>query len=266
MVVTAVLAAVAACVVPGPVERARPEPAPAAAPITATDAGDALRQLADRAAAQPPPPDGRYDYVHTVEWTEDGIGIAEDAVAPGPARIETRAWMGIDGSLRREQQLIDETGAGSFPPHEVSFPPDGRGGAEEIPIDPVALREFLAGTWPPEGSAPLIGAVALLHQSRVVEPEEMAAILGVLAAEDGLGVELRAVDLLGREGVAVTGHRVAAGVTHRRSLILDATTGALLGTDQTSLDAGAPAGSRPSTGARIAFAGSGRVDTIGERP
>ena len=78
--VTAVLAAVAVFVLQGQVGE-RPLVESAGSPLdppalTVTDPATVLGQLADRAASQRPVPDGRFDYVHVIDWNPDHYNAA----------------------------------------------------------------------------------------------------------------------------------------------------------------------------------------------
>jgi hypothetical protein len=183
------------------------------------------------------------------------------------ARVESENWVGDDGSGRVEQRVIEETGVQLLPEYTESWAVGQGPRRARIPADPVELRPLLLSL---SGGIP--EAAALMHGieffcGEALDPGVMASMLRILATEDGLHFEPRAVDLVGREGVAVTVFDVndRDRTTYKWSLILDPTTGALLGSEQ-SYEANDVPGSPPHIMRSTAILESVRVDAVGERP
>jgi hypothetical protein len=206
--VTAVLAAVAVFVLPGAV-RERPldevaGPAPAPSVTAVSDPADVLRRLADRADAQPPIPEGRWDYIHTVSWGPPTGPDGWEDVDAADVRRDTEIWRSPEGG-RHEQheegQLRSVSGIEPAPQ------------VEDLPTEPGALERVLRAQHPSfmTESKPCI-AMGWIWSDQVVQPQVQAAFLRLLATTDEVRLVGPVTDRLGRQGVAVE-------VTERGELI-----------------------------------------------
>jgi hypothetical protein len=274
--VTAVLAAIAVFVLPGPWgDRlldgfAGPPTAPAF--TTSTDPAEVLRSLADIAEAQPPPAQGRYDFVRTMIMS---VEPPDEPGGPNPViRYESRIWKGDDGSARTEEQGLDATtrrykndtgeiyGAGEY------WDP-----REQLPTDPVVLRaELLDDPYGPDAAGHMIQVMSG-YAGQVYEPQVQAGMLRALADMPGLRFTDGAVDAVGRGGIAVVATvrpperpGAEAPAAYDIALILDPATGRVLGNETTVLEDGYLTGPAPQVAGRTAVLEAVRVDALGERP
>jgi hypothetical protein len=273
--VLAVLAAVAVFVLPGPVGDRPPEEVagPASAPLTtSTDPAEALGQLADRAAAQPPVAAGPFDYVHTREWGR-GRNPETNQFVGEEFQIDQQKWVG-DGS-GRVLSFTDEV-------LQFDEPLSMRPPSTDLPTEPDALeRALLAGdpdpwTWP---KSPCF-AMRTVWELQVVEPRVQAAFLRLLASHDEVRVKGPVLDRLDRPGIAVEVTEPAAlgpapdapAPDFVHALILDPRTGGVLSWDSILVGGGGDPLIHVDTPGGVVNVGlqtwvaTGRVDSVDERP
>jgi hypothetical protein len=278
VVVVAVLAAVAVFVLPDPVQD-RPldevaGPAPAPALTTSTDPAEALRQLADRAAAQPPVAGGRFDYVHTREWDRPRDPATNQFIPDLPeSQHDSQRWRGAGPG--RVVAFVDE---------EFQFDQEvpAQRPLTDLPTEPDALeRDLLTGepsvdVWP---SGPCF-AMRDLWEGQVVEPQVQAAFLRLLASKDRIRLVGPVHDRLDRQGIAVEVTEPAAlGPTADaqkpdfvHALILDPQTGSLLSWDSILVGGGGDPLIHVDTESGVVNVGlttwvsTGRVGSVDERP
>jgi hypothetical protein len=263
--VTAVLAAIAVFVLPGPVgdpSLTGPGPGPA---LTTTDPVVVLEELADRAARRTPLPDERYDYVHAVIAGMTG----PDDPAPVLVRYELRSWLADDGSARYQQRGLDDVTRGRTGDYDQTNGPLGGAGRLDLPTDPDALSALLATReLADDGSAAgLIRSIGSISE-QVVEPQVQASALRMLASRPGVRIERDAVDATGRRGTAAVATLSSdpAGAVSEEALIVDPATGTFLGHRSTLLRGGSLPGPRPQVLMESAVLESDRVDSTDELP
>ncbi|MFE0171146.1 CU044_5270 family protein [Streptomyces sp. NPDC059002] len=161
-------------------------------------------------------------------WKADG-SHTELVVASDPRRPGKSVIADGDGGLRTVTDgkvLSDRT----FPPSRGTAPPQSR-----PPHTPEALRAYLAELGHPGDRTPLSGtgelldAVATFLDHWTPGARESAALIRILADAEGLRPAGAITDRLGRPGQVYVYE--AAGL--RRMLILDPSTGAVLGLEDT---------------------------------
>jgi hypothetical protein len=177
--VTAVLAAIAVFVLPGPVgdppligpaDHAPPAPSMTVAPATT------LEQLAERAASQPAVADEPYDYVHVRRILTDVVSSLpdlSDAAVAGESVIDQERWVSDD---RLERNLE------SSPYQEMDMSHLGGPPRLALPTDPAALEDVLVSNgWSPLRTVSVYYGMASRWSNQVVEPQAQAALLRLLA-------------------------------------------------------------------------------------
>jgi hypothetical protein len=282
VVVVAVLAAVAVFVLPGPVgERPLPEvagPAPAPTLTTGADPAEVLGRLADRAAAQPPLPAEPFDYMHSVGW---GLTESEDGLPVRPEeedRGELESWLNADG-LGRLRHWGGTTGnevydSGADRPVDLVGESGWVPRVADLPTDPAALEAaLLALRQAPYEVTLLYDLMVRTWGYQVLEPQQQAAFLRLLATKDDVRVLGPATDRVGRGGIAVVLSQTQDGpidpttglpyfssvVTN--TLILDQQTGALLSAERVETE-----GDGSTVSNTTVLLATGRVGSIAERP
>lgn len=271
--VVAVLAAVAVFVLPGPVgdppltgtaDQAGP------APMTTTDLATTLPQLADRAAAQPPPADGPYDYVHVRGIYPSGVLYPDGTFTVEDDEVRDReTWSGDDGVGRAVDTFVGRGG-----PHD-SGPTEGFARLD-LPTDPAALEDVLVSeVWNPLRTPTLYFAMEQVWSSQVVRPPVQAALLRLLASKQDVRVAGPTTDRLGRPGLAVevteTGEIRGDAADKRRAviehtLIFDQRTGGLLAFEAVVVEGGEDPGPRPRSRGHVMLLTATRVGSLDERP
>ena len=184
-----------------------------------------LRQLADRADAQPVPPAGRYHFLNIKSWSlwtrVDSAGEGHSRVVPSTAQ----SWIADDGSGRVVQVQDGHHQTRTLGPGEWARMYDVAG----LSTDPAVLAGQLAVGHPTaNGVAERLVAVTDLWKQQAPPPAPQAAMLRVLATQPGLVNRGTVTDRAGRTGVAVSIDSSYTGLPTRYTLILDPTTGMLL--------------------------------------
>jgi hypothetical protein len=271
--VTAVLAAIAVFVLPGPVgdgpltgtaDQVPPAPAMTAQPATT------LEQLAERAAAQPPVADGPFDYVHVrgiypVTYLHpDGTGTVE-----GDEVRDRESWTSDDGTGRALDSYPDLG-------QEYDWGPDDESPRLDLPTDLVALEDVVVSeSWNPLRTPTLYFAMERVWSTQVVQPPVQAAMLRLLASKPEVRVVGPTTDRLDRPGLAVevteTGEIRGDAVDKRRAviehtMIFDQQTGGLLGYEAVLLEGGEFPGPHPLSRGHILLLEATRVGSLEERP
>lgn len=227
-------------------------------PATDADvsATERLRRLAGTITAAPrDSAEGTYSFHHLRRWilTTTGRPVPPGVRPDTPAvmAVDIRRWQAADGSGRSVQVDVgpDYTLAGAEPYHPSTdrefadgtpssrdYPPGSRRSPLTGPpaTDPAALARQLAMVDPiPDGPQATLRAVDELYTSFYVHLPVRRAVLRILADIGGLALRDAVADRLGRTGIAVS---VTDDGT-QYTLILDATTGQLLASEQRSLGA-----------------------------
>jgi hypothetical protein len=190
-----------------------PPPATAEQPLPYGDpgepAGPYLRDLAEKAERQPRHAPGTYDYVRTRAWS----------LPRGGPEVTRERWLAADGS--------GAVGVKRFGPGGL----DGELVAP-LPTEPDALRDRLAR----DSRSPMVlVGVAFEWTSTVVEPDEAAAMLRLLADQPAVLYRGGVTDRAGRLGLVFTTEEDASV---RRVVVLDPVTGALLSEERVVVDPG----------------------------
>ncbi|MEV8517055.1 hypothetical protein [Dactylosporangium sp. NPDC051484] len=183
-------------------------------------AGQRLLDLADRAERAGPAPAGRYRCVHRADWTVE----ATEADAPEVRTDERLCWAN-DAQGRR---VVTVTRRGAAPATRAEeLPPGAPRSAGPPSTDPAVLAVLVGGQRPkPDGHARALLLCIDLADSYPLDPQQSAAVLRMLAAQDGLVLRGQGVDRLGRPGLAVS----ADGARGKRvTLLFDGADGRLLG-------------------------------------
>lgn len=248
----------------------RTAPASAATPpmLNYTSAGpvgsarEPLLRAAEAAAAQPTPPDARYEFVRTASWNLSTTVLGEDR-AYSIVRPEVReSWRADDGSglvVTRVGEPEFASASGREEWEAAGSPQADEGitstefGPDELysrPTDPLSRdaerlgRQLLAG---PAGNNPdveddveSLNAVRELLVTQPVDPALRSALWRVLAGLPRLRSFGVVQDRLGRTGVAVGLDSDFSGLPTSYRLIIDPEAGALLAEEQLlTEDAGA---------------------------
>lgn len=208
-------------------------PPPGCGVTQAADAATLLRSLADCAQAQPPLPDGRFDYLHVIWW---GPGLYEGSAREELATMETWDWKAADGSGRKESKGPHSTSTTDVGPSErgrTAWPTD-------VAALDAAIRANEASPIPdrPAEEPEWIRAAAQIATYNVLSPQQQAALLRLLAQKPGITIDGPVTDRAGRAGVAVSTGGQYAGLPARHVLIIDPATGMILGAEETVLEAG----------------------------
>jgi hypothetical protein len=213
-------------------------------------AGVQLRAIAARTATATPAVTGKYQHLIVTSWSLttriDGRQITS-AVIP----VTTESFEATDRSGRlvrhyeaptftsaadRRRWLkagspgsgLDNTvvtyGAGQFPQMFASA----------APADPAAMSSYLQVGHPAQnGPAEILIAATDLVKTQVLAPSQRAALLQVLASVPGLSSDGVVVDRSGRTGQAYSVVSNFSGLPTRYTVIVDPTSGQLLGLEQT---------------------------------
>lgn len=181
-------------------------------------AADLLENLATATRKQVIPAPGTYQYTKIRSWslyTSVAQGKAKSALVPSTQET----WRATDGpGVSRTTSSTGTVTHGPLPIDNVKYS-----------TDPIQLATQLAVGHPTSyGAAERITAVVDLILSHRVDPQLEAALLRVLARENGLVNQGVVTDRVGRQGVAVGVDANLGGLPTRYSLIFDPTTGALL--------------------------------------
>ncbi|MFF4275304.1 CU044_5270 family protein [Streptomyces sp. NPDC001536] len=170
--------------------------------LTTLSAAQLLRRAADRTRADgagiPIPRDDQYLYTRTY--------ITRTYVKGGKRRTWTdESWMSVDGSKPSRRQEYGKVH--HDPPlgeHEVMWPPTEYAKLAKWPTDPEKLLKTLNLGGGRPGKMAFGQACLLMQGPRVMPPGLQAATFEALARIPGIRIDRRAVDALGRQGVAVS--------------------------------------------------------------
>ncbi|MFF5073034.1 CU044_5270 family protein [Micromonospora olivasterospora] len=231
-----------------------PQPAYAATPAILTYGPPAstepararLRRLAEVAAGQPAPqrPAGTVEYLESANWFLNSSitgGRTTSAVVPE----QWRSWRTDDNAGRQIWKALPPT----FRSDEDRREWKKRGGRTNssektrdyaagefhrwrgpVPTDATTLRAWLtAGAPAPEAPVQYLEAIAELAGVRLLNPAQRAAALRLLADLPGITVTGTVTDRAGRSGEAFSITSDAHGLPAQYTVIVDPTSGALLG-------------------------------------
>lgn len=222
-----------------------------------------LRQLAERAQAQPAPSTGRYHYLDLQTWalwTRVAGGEGHSRVVPAHSRY----WIADDGSGKTETVVDGKEQTRTLAPGEWARMYD----VGALSTDPATLAGQLAVGHPTSnGAAERFVAVTDLWIQQAPPPALQAAILRVLADQPGLVDRGHVTDRAGRPGVAVSVDSAYGGLPTRYTLIFDPATGMVLDYEETlTTTAGKLNVPIPSTISYTTWRGYGDVDHLGATP
>lgn len=230
-------------------------PAEAATPTVLTisggkdtvDATSRLIAIAERTAVLPDTAgQGRYEHLRYQQWSLftriDGKQVTS-AVVPQ----QTEQWLAADGSGKLIRTFI----APQFSDHaqEQAWKDAGSPGRNEPPVvlnsvvqmwngrppvDPSALAAWLRQGHPAAaGPQETMVAITDLVKQQVLNPAERAAVLRVLSTVPGLADLGTTTDRAGRPALAFAVDSTGQGLPTRYTLLIDPSTGAVLGFEQT---------------------------------
>lgn len=219
-------------------------------PATSQPAAQRLRQLADIAAAAPPParPPGTVEHLRSANWFLHSAisgGNTTSVVSPE----EWESWRTDDHGGRRVQRVLPPTfqseadrqawlrGGGKVESRqEITDSPAGQfyaGWAGRLPTDSTTLRRWIdANSGEREAPVQYVEDVAELAGVRLLGPTERAAVLRLLAELPGMTVAGTVVDRAGRTGEAFSIESDFHGLPTRYIIIVDPSTGGLLGYEE----------------------------------
>jgi hypothetical protein len=217
---------------------------------SAGSARDQLLAIADRAAALPTADarggaSGRFEHLRYQQWSLfTRIDDKQVTSAVVPQQIEQ--WQAADGSGKRVQTYVTPLfrdhaeerawrDAGSPGKSEPPMVMSGlsRMWSDRPPTDTAALTAWLRRGHPAaNGPQETMVAISDLVKQDVLSSQERAAVLRVLADVPGL-VELgTTTDRAGRPVMAVAVDTTGSGLPTRHTLLVDPSTGAILGYEQ----------------------------------
>ncbi len=196
-------------------------------PTSTTGVPGMLRKIADQVESLPPNGAGPYGQVAVQEWALSTR--VDEQVTSKVVPMEWVSWSGPDGAgaERVRREMMDGKTI------ETTRPLTSRWRARELSTDPVLLERQLAEDHPSEnGPAGRLLAVADAYRDQPVDPPLRAALLRYLADTPTLEAQGKVTDRLGREGIAVSLISDYSGLPTRYVMIIDPSTGLLLGTEQ----------------------------------
>lgn len=236
-----------------------------AAPASPDSAAMVLTRLAATARKQGPAPGtGKYSYTKIQSWdlsTNQDVDGNTISAAVVPTVRET--WAAPDGSGLEMRSNPDRPGSTSqvlAPGTPVVY--------QDLPTDPVALKQVLAQTHPARGTYEWFVAVTdVWGVGRPVPPAVQSGLLVLLAGQPDITVLGHTVDRAGRSGIAVSTQTTAPGYRQQNILIFDTTTGALLSAEEVALSKGSALPvTPPATVGYTMWLAAGHVTTVGSRP
>jgi hypothetical protein len=255
-----------------PALAATPRPLSYHLPRHAPSGREILLRLAAVAARQPasPTPRAAYAYVRMAGWylvTQVSGGHASSEVAA----TMRESWTVANGFERYITRRVP--GDGSRVSATALGPVTGRSTSPGPPLLRLSFSPAIVAhqldIGHPRSIGPVERFVSLedLALSQPIPPRAQSAILRVLARSPGLIDSGEVTDRAGRAGVAVSLDSAYSGLPTRYTLILDPSTGRLLGDEETLLGNPGKLGVRPrSVIAYTAFLASGYVASLTARP
>lgn len=213
-------------------------------------AAERLRQLAGIAAAAPAParPSGTVEHLRSANWflnsaisrgnttsvvspeeweswrtDDDGGRLVKRSLPPiFQSGADRQAWLRLGGRVEPRQDVTD------YPPGRFR-----EGWEGPVPRETTALGRWLAGDGG-EREAPVqyLEDIAELAGLRLLGPAERAAVLRLLAELPGMTVAGTVVDRSGRTGEAFAIESDFHGLPTRYIIIIDPSTGGLLGYEE----------------------------------
>jgi len=216
---------------------------PAPAPIAAADY---LRQIADAARRSPRPGSGEYEYVQIGQWNLDGLPGNGGHWSIEQENRET--WIrpaDNTGRLIIQYAGVDRPSDREFTPGElrpsspVCVTVDGaRRCGPDLPTDPATVRLVFADKQIGRvfGQSSVLGTIAGVAEERVLPPATRAALWLMLAETPGITYGGRVRDRAGRIGEAFSLDVDGGLGPARDTLILEASTGEMLGYERNLLE------------------------------
>lgn len=221
LMIRVAVAGTAAAVVVGGVVATRHDQGSDAPRMTSLSAAQLLHRAADKSRAGgvrlPVPRNDQYVYTRTYltrTYTKDG-------------RVKTwtdESWISVDGSKPSRRQEYGKVH--NDPPlgkHEVVSPPTEYAELAKWPTDPDKLLQWLRMGSADADMHAFMRACQFFVVPRVMPPGLEAAVFEAVARIPGIRLDRRAVDGLGRRGIAVTYPKLTY------AFIFDPTTYAFLG-------------------------------------
>ncbi|WP_051367762.1 hypothetical protein [Hamadaea tsunoensis] len=193
-------------------------------------------------------------YVHYRQWTFDPLHPIAGVVSS-----DVRVWWNIDGAAliqrcnvtetKSMQPIVDLAGPKLCP--DMQHLPAGRfsiPAAQPLPTDEPAMRRVLSVYAAATSGHSLITATAALYRQHILNPQQRAAVLLVLADIPQLMLRGNITDRAGRPGEAYTLDRTEPdGATIEELLAIDPHNGDILGYDKVLIKPGVGSEMRPNT-------------------
>lgn len=224
-----------------------------------------LAQLAAVANRQPPTSGaGNYTYTKIQSWdltSNQDVNGNTISAAVVPTVRET--WAAPDGSgleVRSNPLRPGSSNQELAPGTPVVY--------QNLPTDPVALKQLLAQTHPDRGTYEwFVAFTDVWGVGRPVPPAVQGALLNLLAGEPDITVLGTTVDRAGRSGIAVSTDTTAVGFRQQNILIFDTSTGRLLSAEQVALtNSSSLPVTAPATIGYAMWLAAAKVATAGSRP
>jgi hypothetical protein len=219
-----------------------------------------LLGLAAKAAQQPEPPAGKYDYVKSFSWNLDGEVRKHGSTSWKVDRTHRQSWIAADGSGRLVQSIDGSSNADA----SGRYGPRGLVGPTTYPSRLSDLRAKLAEQDPgePATTIGLFDEIEQVWEIQLPTPQLESSLLNLLATEPGISDRGLVTDADGRPGVVVTADADPQHGSYRDALVFDPDTGMPLD------DVRTPPGStaNPTTKQYEVFLGWDRTESPGVVP
>lgn len=214
-----------------------------------------LADLAQAAANQPPPRGaGIFNYIHTKGWFLDVEQTTSGRVISSQVQpYDRRLWVDVTGAGRIQQTWNDEisTPSGTYRSGQLFTAPTMTGSAPE-------LQEQLRRANPDRSPAQWVAAIKDTWANEVVTPALQSALLQILSQQPVL-LEGATTDRLGRRGIAISVESSDGDSRTKEILVLDPTSGMLLGYEEVALVARDLPIAAPATVSYIMWLSTGYV-------
>jgi hypothetical protein len=209
-----------------------------------------LTAIAARSATTKPVATGKYAHLIVTSWSLttriDGRQVTSAVV---PTTTESFVAADRSGQLTRRYEAPTFASAADRRRWTKAGAPGGTGDATTstysagqfpqmfaapAPTDAAAMSSYLEAGHPADnGPAEILIAAADLVKAQVLDPAQRASLLQVLATVPGLASDGAVVDRSGRSGQAYSVTSNFTGLPTRYTVIIDPTSGQLLGLEQT---------------------------------
>ncbi|WP_344619182.1 hypothetical protein, partial [Dactylosporangium salmoneum] len=209
-----------------------------------------LLLLAEQDRAYAPGPGGHFRCVHRAAWTVE----ATDPGAPEERRDETVCW--AEDARGRRTTSVSRAGAAPAPDEPEDLPAGPPPGPAPS-TDPRQLADLVTRQRSKaDGAVPALLLCIDIADSYPFEPAQQAALLRMLAGQDGLALRDQMLDREQRPGIAIS----ADGRDGKRvTLIFAPADGRLLGA---RISTPVPAAGGAANVEEVAYVWSGRSDAL----